>query len=561
MIADTPYVRLIEHVFVANLTAKSFASGEWRYAWTEQRFHVGTGAYADASPARSGTVSLGYVTELRGSELAVPGLYWCRLKGSVGQVNCYEVVGTYGGGSTTYSSYTPTIWATTQNNYDPPDNVTILRVSSSSTISLTGIVLEDNRIVTLRNVGSYPILLPHQSTSSTAENRILTQTGETIVLAPTETVTLWHDPTTDRNVILGTTTALEYPAQTSTITTQQNDFPLTPGVPEVVFTLTSSDLDLTGITPPSTTTTTELRITNSPSSTFTLSLPPEDTDSASTARFRTPASTTPAVRLPPGTSVVVRYDPSIPRWIVPVTDLPHPWSPTLTGTNNDLAIPVGGFPALIPTLSAATTITGLAGLTTGATFVVMNPRGSSYDLTLAHDGSGSTSTNRFDLSGAADLVLSPGEGGLFVYDGSRIVDAGTSTTLASSSSPATPGWTKVTKTYTDLSTAATTNTITLVALAAKQFVDKVVIKHSTAFSGGGLISYSLDVGITGTTGYFITAFDGFQAVSDTAKSEGDIDYSTFGGTNATITANCAGANLDQATAGSVDVWLLISTLP
>jgi hypothetical protein len=95
-----PYVRHIEHLFRARLTAKSDASGEWRYAWTEQRLEAETGSWVDAVPPRLGTLGpapaddRNYATELSGLELPAQGeLYWMLLKDGAGGELTYEVQG------------------------------------------------------------------------------------------------------------------------------------------------------------------------------------------------------------------------------------------------------------------------------------------------------------------------------------------------------------------------------------------------------------------------------------------------------------------------------------
>ncbi len=125
-----------------------------------------------------------------------------------------------------------------------------------------------------------------------------------------------------------------------------------------------------------------------------------------------------------------------------------------------------------------------------------------------------------------------------------------------------PRWFKVGSAFTaaDFSKAATTNSINLFVLPAKATIHAIKIKHSQAFAGGAISAYTVSVGIVGTVAKYATAFDVFQTVASSALqsssnlgSEDDVS-----GTQITITATSTGANLSAATAGSVDVWALLS---
>jgi hypothetical protein len=139
-------------------------------------------------------------------------------------------------------------------------------------------------------------------------------------------------------------------------------------------------------------------------------------------------------------------------------------------------------------------------------------------------------------------------------------------TISSAQLLSVPYWTKYTKTYTDLSTAGLTNDIELFSLPAKTVIHKTVVKHSVAFSGSTIASYTISVGIAGTLAKFIAAFDVFQAVAATTFSSAatTINQSPENFTSAVsvrIAAVAVGANLSAATAGSVDMWVETSLLP
>jgi hypothetical protein len=121
-----------------------------------------------------------------------------------------------------------------------------------------------------------------------------------------------------------------------------------------------------------------------------------------------------------------------------------------------------------------------------------------------------------------------------------------------------PTWHKYTKAYTDFSTAALTNNIDLFTLPAGGVIQAVKLKHSVAFTGGAISSYTISVGITGTLAKYLAAFNVFPAVTATNHSHGN----TIGGESHTAStvikaaATSVGANLSAATAGSVDIWVL-----
>ena len=95
-------------------------------------------------------------------------------------------------------------------------------------------------------------------------------------------------------------------------------------------------------------------------------------------------------------------------------------------------------------------------------------------------------------------------------------------------------------------------------------IHKVVQKHTTAFSGGTLSAFTTSIGIVGTLAKYAAAFDVFQAVAATTFQHTDSTggMETFGGaTSIRIAAVATGDTVANATAGSVDVYILHSVLP
>jgi hypothetical protein len=124
----------------------------------------------------------------------------------------------------------------------------------------------------------------------------------------------------------------------------------------------------------------------------------------------------------------------------------------------------------------------------------------------------------------------------------------------------TPYWFSVTKTFTDFSTAAATNSIALFTLPAGGVIHRIKVKHSTAFSGGTISAYNVSVGITGNTTKYTPIFDVFQATGNTAEQLTRVDLQENHGATTSVlaTANSTGANLNAATAGSVTFWIQVT---
>lgn len=123
-----------------------------------------------------------------------------------------------------------------------------------------------------------------------------------------------------------------------------------------------------------------------------------------------------------------------------------------------------------------------------------------------------------------------------------------------------PAWVKTTLSYTQFQAASTTNSITLLVLPAGGVIHSVKIKHSTAFAGTSITAMTVSVGVTGTLNKYASAFDVYQAVSDTTfqLSTGAGSENHGSATNILATGTSTGANLNALTQGSVDVWVLMS---
>lgn len=128
-------------------------------------------------------------------------------------------------------------------------------------------------------------------------------------------------------------------------------------------------------------------------------------------------------------------------------------------------------------------------------------------------------------------------------------------------SNAVPFWRKYTVTHSQFQAAGMSNSVELFVLPAGGIVHAVKIKPSILFAGTGITDYKVSVGITGNLTKYAAAFDVDAAVSDTnfqlSTTVGGETHAAAG-TSIKAAATTTGANLDQSTAGSVDIWVLWS---
>lgn len=100
------------------------------------------------------------------------------------------------------SVITPTAISTSQNNYNPTGMTTCInaRLSASSAgLSITGIGgTSSGRKITLWNIGSNSISLPHDSASSTASARFYCPANATFTLRANAAVDIWYDTLSSR---------------------------------------------------------------------------------------------------------------------------------------------------------------------------------------------------------------------------------------------------------------------------------------------------------------------------------------------------------------------------
>ena len=100
-----------------------------------------------------------------------------------------------------FTTLTPAQITATQNDYSPADLATagFLRVSSDASRNVTGLATgAEGRWLIITNVGSFPIVLQHENTGSSAANRFLFDDGADLVLGTEESQFLRYDPTSAR---------------------------------------------------------------------------------------------------------------------------------------------------------------------------------------------------------------------------------------------------------------------------------------------------------------------------------------------------------------------------
>lgn len=123
-----------------------------------------------------------------------------------------------------------------------------------------------------------------------------------------------------------------------------------------------------------------------------------------------------------------------------------------------------------------------------------------------------------------------------------------------------PRWIKITKNFTDFSTAGLTNDIEIYSLPAKGVIHAVQVYAPILFSGGTIATYTLSVGVAGNLIKYQAAANvftgaGLPAVTATTGTE-----SMSGVTSIRGAAVSTVGLLNTATAGSVEFYLLVSNL-
>jgi hypothetical protein len=131
-------------------------------------------------------------------------------------------------------------------------------------------------------------------------------------------------------------------------------------------------------------------------------------------------------------------------------------------------------------------------------------------------------------------------------------------------------WIKLaTVTFSDLSAAATTKTLTFAGGlngpgSAKVELENVRVNVTEKFIGGAINALTLEVGRSGDADRFVDAFDAFTAAVDVlGTQDADVLLPEVVARDLSITllATSTAANLSALTQGRAEVWVKIGALP
>lgn len=112
----------------------------------------------------------------------------------------------------------------------------------------------------------------------------------------------------------------------------------------------------------------------------------------------------------------------------------------------------------------------------------------------------------------------------------------------------------VTMSYVAFQTAATTSTVLAHTLPANRSLFALITKHSQSFTGAGITTVSVDVGITGAPTQFINAFNVSQATAASAQDSSLVLFYPAAATGINVRIKSVGANLNALTQGSLVLY-------
>lgn len=185
--------------------------------------------------------------------------------------------------------------------------------------------------------------------------------------------------------------------------------------------------------------------------------------------------------------------------------------------------------------------------------------GTSSEIPTYSDYQGLTANSNpivLDSRGEADIYLADGSYKFVLKDSEDVTIWTVDNITSEDFSPTATLLSKYTTSHTDLQDASLSTSITSFSLPAKTVIEYLIFKHTELFVGTGITSYKVSVGISGSETLFVDNFDVTQVVADQTFELIDSTYlgSFTSITNILITATAIGANLDQSTAGSLDVF-------
>jgi hypothetical protein len=404
-------------------------------------------------------------------------------------------------------------------------------VDATTNISITGILAPENAVaqsVYIKNVGTGTITFPDESASSDAANRFQNPSNNSYSIGPNQTAGFVYDPVNARWEPMWSpnyTGVVYYNGATVTVTNTStwtfND---------------NSTLNLSGDV---------------------------NYNATYVGVFVSGSSTT----YESGAVVVYECDVTFEA-TVNVKYIQSEYTYSTISTDQDNYAITNLFSII--NASGAFSITGFVApsdSTKSAFFFLKNS--GTENITIPHQSGSSSSANQVYTQDGQDYVIQPHDVAGFIYDqqNNRWEPMWPTASQAGGGSVGTqyPGWVKITKTYTDLSAAATSNDIELYSLPAKASILAGIIKHTVQFSGGSISGYNVSVGVSGSSVDILNTTIVSAAVADTTFTKssffGPKMYDFGAAKSIRLFATSTDDDLDAATAGSVDVYLLVSTLP
>ncbi len=122
-------------------------------------------------------------------------------------------------------------------------------------------------------------------------------------------------------------------------------------------------------------------------------------------------------------------------------------------------------------------------------------------------------------------------------------------------------WVKITKDYIDFATAGLTNTISIYTPADNETIHAVILNNSAAFTGGLIATYTISVGYGAAHTMLLLDASVFTVPVNASVSNFSPLYILQSSADVNATAISTVGNLNAATNGSVDIYLLVGQLP
>ncbi len=121
---------------------------------------------------------------------------------------------------------------------------------------------------------------------------------------------------------------------------------------------------------------------------------------------------------------------------------------------------------------------------------------------------------------------------------------------------------KVLVSHTQLQTAATTNNIEIFSFPAQSVLHFFALRPKVAAAGTGMTTNQLTIGLTSDLTRYLPPFEWTDAIVSTSGAVNNVvDIPDFVSASSIRLAATSDVNLDQSTAGSVEIWMAYTVLP